>query len=358
MRDVAALRSESTNGTRVIFEGAVEKQEVVVGTIHAPSNAMSMTPLGAHRIVTIRVFRSYSGGGEGHVTVLTGFGVGDCGFDFETGKEYLVYAAGIGGGVLVTSICSGTGPLEEAGPALRLLRGDPPSADDLLDPETYYKRFSAQRVGRLCGRVTKPDGTPLRGASVDVSQLRDEPLPPKVASDPNLSKPDGTFCVTYISPGKYLLTAQVHDFDGGFRWIGYYPGVTKHSEAEPIEITAGGNLSDVRFTVQKQPVYTVRFRVVTEDGSPPPWRNLGVAMDSPDRDALAYHERDGVNEDGSLTLGLIPPGHYLVSSLIEPDFETGQIPVEASKWQMAKREVDIRGQAEIVLTLVSVKLDK
>lgn len=355
VREVAAWQSGSAEGSKVIFEGSVEKQEVKTGPIGAPSNAMSMTVYGAHRIVTIRVSRAYRGQTEGRTTVLTGMGGGDCGFDFETGKDYLVYADSIDGGILFTSICTGTAPLEEAGPALRLLRGDPPSADDLLDPQSYYRKYSSQWMGKVCGRLTKPDGRPLGKAQVEMSQVRDEPLPPKTASDPNLSKPDGSFCVAYISPGKYLLTAQDYDYHASFRWMGYYPGVTKHSEALPIEVKAGANLSDLQFTVQKQSLYTVRFRVVTSDGSPLPWRNLGVAIDSPDRDPLAYHESHGVNEDGSYTLGLIPPGRYFVSSFIEPDFETSQVPAEVSKWRMAKQEADISGDTEVVLKLVSVK---
>jgi hypothetical protein len=38
--------------------------------------------------------------------VTTGWGNGDCGFDFEVGKEYVVYASDEG--QLETSICSGT----------------------------------------------------------------------------------------------------------------------------------------------------------------------------------------------------------------------------------------------------------
>jgi hypothetical protein len=134
--------------------------------------------------------------------------------------------------------------------------------------------------------------------------------------------------------------------------MGYFPGVTKHSEATLIEVRAGATLADLQFQVQKQPVYTVRFRLVTSDGSAVPWRGLGVAIESPELDALAYREGHSVDEDGSYTLGLIPPGHYLVSSFIQPDFETQQVSAEVSKWRMAKQEVDISGDGEVVLRLV------
>jgi hypothetical protein len=112
------------------------------------------------------------------------------------------------------------------------------------------------------------------------------------------------------------------------------------------------NLAGLRFHVQKQPLFTVRFRLVTSDGSAVPWRELRVAVVSPESHALAYREDDGVDEDGSCTLGLIPPGHYLVSTFIQPDVETERLSPEVSKWSMARQEVDISGDGEVVLRLV------
>jgi hypothetical protein len=138
--------------------------------------------------------------------------------------------------------------------------------------------------------------------------------------------------------------------------MGYYPGVAKHSKAIPIEVKAGIALHGVEFRVQKQLLFTVRFRIKTSDGSAVPWKNLGVAIASPDHDPLAYHESHGIGEDGGYTLGLIPPGHYFVSSFIEPDFfDTDRVAEDVSKWQMAKQEVDIHGNAEITLKLAPQK---
>jgi len=354
MRDVAVWYSEGSNAGKVIFEGSVEKQELKAGTIGAPSNAMSMTTSGAHRAVSISVLRSYRGQAIGNVIVLTGVGGGDCGFDFQTGKQYLVYADRISPESLFTSICTGTSPVEHAGPALRLLRGEAPSDDDLLDPESYYKKFGSQWTGTACGRVSKPDGSPVDKASVEMTQVRDEPLPPMSASDPDLSKPDGSFCVQYITPGKYLLTAEKTDYDADIRWMGYYPGVAKHSEAVPIEVHAGDNLADLRFTVRRQSVYTVSFRIVTPDGSPLPLERLGVSIDSPERDALSYHLTQNRSEEGYYTVGYVPPGRYLVRTYIQPDFTSGKVPAELSKWRMAKQEVEIQSDSEIVLKLSPV----
>jgi hypothetical protein len=79
----------------------------------------------------VRVVRTYRGEVAGTVSVSTGGGEGDCGFDFETGSQYLVYADKDDNESLVTSICSGTSRLAHADSALRVLRGEPPTQDDL-----------------------------------------------------------------------------------------------------------------------------------------------------------------------------------------------------------------------------------
>ncbi|HTW25306.1 MAG TPA: hypothetical protein VMD78_17015 [Candidatus Baltobacteraceae bacterium] len=173
MREVAASYSEGRNSTKIVFEGLVEKQDVAGGPVESPADALSMTMAGAHRVVSIRLLRSYRGQASGTVVVLTGMGLGDCGFDFETGKQYLVYADRIDPANLFTSICSGTSPIERAGPTLRFLRGEKPTADDLLEPDTYRDKVETHWYGTACGRVTKADGTPVSGASVDVTQVRD-----------------------------------------------------------------------------------------------------------------------------------------------------------------------------------------
>src|SRR4029077_7046055 len=117
MRDAAAFYSEGKNTSKVIFEGSVEKQDLVTGSIEAPDTAMSMTTVGEHRAVAVRVLRTYRGVASGTVTVMTGLSGGDCGFDFETGKQYLIYASEVGPRMFFTSICTGTESLEEAGPA-------------------------------------------------------------------------------------------------------------------------------------------------------------------------------------------------------------------------------------------------
>lgn len=354
MRDVAIWQSERPDSPKVVFEGLVEAQELETGSIGGPSNAMSMTLMGAHRVVTIRVLRAYHGVTRRTVTLLTGFSGADCGFDFETGKAYLVYADWVDANSLFTSICTGTEPLEQAETALRFLRGERPTPDDLLDPDSYYKEFAHKWTGTACGRVTRPDGSPLGKASVDMTQVRDEPFPPKAFADQNLAKPDGSYCINHIAPGKYLLTADKRDYKTDSRWMGYYPGVGSYPEAQAIEVRAGTSLSNLDFTVRSQPLFTVSFRIVTPEGNTLDLPGLYVTIDSVDRDPLGYHLAQHSSEKGRYTVGYVPPGHYRIRTLVQPDFQTGSIPAELAKWKMVEQEVAIEGDTRIVLMLKPV----
>ena len=309
-----------------------------------------MTTNGQHRLVTMQVLRSYHGLKKERVTVVTGLGEGDCGFDFETGKDYLVFAESVSDGRLFTSICTGTTPLEQAGPELRYLQGRAAAAEDLLPLDRYYQKVASESYATVCGRVTREDQTPVAEASVEMMQVRPEPLPPRTADDPDTSKPDGRFCVQNISPGTYLLSAEKQNYQEGTRLMGFYPGVMKHSDALPIQVVPKTRLDDVNFVMRTQPEYSVRFRIVSSDGAAVPWKNLGVRIDSPDRDALAYHESHGVNENGSYTLGLIPPGHYQVQTCLQPQFGEDDLQF-VPKWGMVKKDVEIRGNTEVDLVI-------
>lgn len=64
--------------------------------------------------VTLEVLEAWKGVDGSTVQVHTGMGGGDCGFNFEEGKEYMVYAALGEGELLEVYICSLTGLLADS----------------------------------------------------------------------------------------------------------------------------------------------------------------------------------------------------------------------------------------------------
>jgi len=96
--------------------------------------------------VSFEVQRSYTGVQSKHVLVSTGIGAGDCGFDFETGRKYLVFAYKGDSGELSTGICSSTALLEESQANLAYLRGEPE-----VPKSKQVNR--ASESGAICGHL-------------------------------------------------------------------------------------------------------------------------------------------------------------------------------------------------------------
>jgi protocatechuate 3,4-dioxygenase beta subunit len=357
MREVAEWYATRPD-VALIFEGKVVKQEVRSGSLGGPPTAMSMTLSGKYRVEEFDVTRVFRGTNQVHLSIVTGLGTGDCGYDFWPGESYLVYAISWPGGIWFTSICSGTSAIEDSGTAVRFLRGEKPTADDLLSPQEYqkqyYEKVLPKRTGSVCGQVLKPDGSPLKGASVELWEPRNDDLPPRGGSDPNTSSEAGHFCVENVPPGKYFLTAESSDFDDWARYIGFYPGVNSQADAVQLSIEASVRLPHVKFTTLHESVYRIRIRVLASGKARLSYKNgCGVAVDSEDRNPLSYHISHTLEEDGTYTFGYIPPGKYQVTTYFEPDFEGGEMKPfpEAAKWKPARQEVVVRGDTEVVVQM-------
>jgi hypothetical protein len=346
----------------LIFEGKVIKQELHRGSVGAPSTAMSMTDASQFRMVSFAVTRVFRGNEQNHVSVFTGLGGGDCGYDFQTGQTYLVYASRGQAGSWFTSICSGTNAIEDAGTAIRFVAGEKPTAEDLLSPEEYRKQYIEKvlpkRTGSVCGQVLKPDGTPLKGAIVKLWELREDDLPSRSAEDPNTSTDDGRFCIEHADPGGYLLTAESSDFDHDARYMVFYPGVSSREQAIQLDINPGVRLPDVRLTTFHEPLYTIRIRVATPDGTRLSYKNgCGILVDSEYRDPLSYHISNMLKEDSYTFVYNVPAGKYVITTYFQPNFEGGEAKPfpEASKWKQARQEVIVRGNTEAVIQMEPAK---
>ena len=250
---------------------------------------------------------------------------------------------------MVRVIAGSTSRREANTSALRVLRGEQPT-QDLLDGETYYKKFGPLWTGTGCGRVTKADGTPFGQAWVDMTQVRNEPFAVNTAADSDQSKADGSFCIRCVRPGKYLLTAERLEVKDYIRWAAYYPGVAKRA-ARTIEVHAGEKISDLQFSVGKVPLHTVLFHIVSADGSLLLLAKFGVSIDASERDALAYHLTQTRNTNGEFPAGYVPSGELLVQTYLRPDLKTGKIPAELLRWRMARQEMYIGTDSEIILKL-------
>ncbi|NLF24973.1 MAG: hypothetical protein GX589_04855 [Deltaproteobacteria bacterium] len=98
----AAARSAKTSST-LVFSGEVVGKE-----------QLSIPQLGSNYkeyLVKFRVLRYWKGEPTRNLTVRTAIGKDNCGYPFETGKTYLVYA--VGGELPAVTSCSRTALLSE-----------------------------------------------------------------------------------------------------------------------------------------------------------------------------------------------------------------------------------------------------
>jgi hypothetical protein len=118
--------ASSTGAAAAVFVGRVVK----ISPFPAP-RAREAGPFYDDREVVIEVSASWKGPRTLRITVLTGNSGADCGYFFETGKEYLVFADSTdsavdprwaGSHLLSVSLCSETSSLDRAKDNVRALR--------------------------------------------------------------------------------------------------------------------------------------------------------------------------------------------------------------------------------------------
>lgn len=91
-----------------------ESNAVFTGTV------LGVTTSGVNYVVRLRVESSWKGAKCGEVTVITASEDAACGYNFQVGQSYLVYAVKAQG-KLSTNLCSRTKPTSEAGEDLTAL---------------------------------------------------------------------------------------------------------------------------------------------------------------------------------------------------------------------------------------------
>ena len=132
----------SVNATDAVFRARVISAAMVLTNDDGAvlRHGERETPTGyVQRLVALRVEEIFKGDVAPLTILVTGSGGGDCGYAFEEGKEYLVFATlssdrrftrlSRSTPVLTTSICTFTKPVESAAALLKSLRTKFPSKE-------------------------------------------------------------------------------------------------------------------------------------------------------------------------------------------------------------------------------------
>ncbi len=166
----------------------------------------------------------------------------------------------------------------------------------------------------ISGRLTRADGLPVGPTRIAVvSAMRDNPLAPQGSRV--VVGPDGEFMADGLEPGQYLLMAL--GLDAPSRAPGGRSGPTGVGLFAMSNVTiAGQDVSGVDLVME--PAMSASGRVVFDGTRPPPADLTGVtviARPAPDSIVPGIGAGRGqVAADGSLVIGGLVPGTYILSA--------------------------------------------
>jgi hypothetical protein len=312
----------------------------------------STPPVRPLRTILIRIGEVLSGvePGQQEIEILTGLGGGDCGYPFQTGSEYVVYAYKNSDGRLETGICSRTRPLAEAGDDVAYFHsmvsgtlrvqtaypGLPGKSDAAIIAERSGSRYRSTtnaagealfanlpagdyrihaesdgdlpddpgvqlhskgcvsltlfRALRLVGCVTTRSGEPAGRIEVQTRSMQG------LQGESRMTDPQGRYEIRIVRPGQYYLGVSLNHSpsrDTPYpRW--FYPGTGDPSLATTIDFSGQPETRTYDFTLpDQQSRRTIDGFVLRRDGQPMPRAVVTVLDDSQNVAAQAFTDLKG-----------------------------------------------------------------
>jgi hypothetical protein len=148
-------------------------------------------------------------------------------------------------------------------------RGDSLRCDSVsvaVDQRRSNINFNLIKGAKATGRVIDPDGRPIAGATVRIGMPRFDAR--FAVTKPALTKRDGTFTMTNLPTGGYLLEVDLPQAPGALRPpIVYYPGVMQYADATFVELAAGRTTDDLTIVAPRLSDNALTVRLVTVEQS-------------------------------------------------------------------------------------------
>ncbi len=314
------IAKAGTRGMDLVFEGVAERVDVAFDPL--PDHLLNLrSPWGSHIVATFRPSRIYSGPHDAVFRIRTALSEPACGFDFEEGHFYLVFAQKGFGDFYTTDICTSTAAIERAGADLRFLRGEAPAPEDSMEPREFNMKMIREWTGAICGRVTLTDGSPAANADVLLFPRRREWI--RNTPHETSAGTDGSFCFNLADPGQYLLGAALGLEEAGRQLRGYYPGASDAARATPVEIKASVSDPGYNIVIEERQAFKVRGRVVANSKESPPWERITVFLERTDGDLLSMAWRFDIQlgPEGVFEFENVFPGRYKLIGWVVEDKE-------------------------------------
>ena len=206
----------------------------------------------------------------------------------------------------------------------------PPGKSLLLSPGDVVEDvdFRIERGGVITGRVTDAEGNPLVGQQVTIVTADANPntgrrvvgVGPMTDPRAHLTDDRGVYRIYGLPAGRYHVSAG-SDTDNGAINYGrrklyqrtFYPGATEESQAQVVEVSAGGEAEDVDIKLG-EPVKTYRASgrfVDAATGQPVPNVAFGYGIVDPTgRHMTSFGGGTATDANGEFVADGLTPGHY------------------------------------------------
>jgi hypothetical protein len=283
--------SEAVFVATVVSLGPVVDGERLLGTLRVGWS---------ERVVTLKVTEAFRGVDVGELIVRTAASSASCGFSFEAGRAYVVFAdRDTLSGALTVSLCSNTALVEESAEELAYLRGpfrEPSDLGEVRGTVALYDQYD---------RVDHPaPSTPFPGA-----ELRLEGYARAYATTSGI---DGSYTFQ-VPAGEYRLFVRVRD--GVYAWPG--------PDGYPVTLKDNRGCAVAHVTVR--PDSRIAGRLLDDAGRPVPFMSVDlVPAGTAPSDRGWSAEQALTDARGRFEFMRIDPGEYAPGLTLTHDKARGQ----------------------------------
>jgi len=323
----SGLVQEAVNHADVVFVGVAE-------TLHGDGKEGPNEDL-----VAFTVLEPFKGHPAAHTEVRSGIGLrwmSSCGFSFESGKKYVVFAHRFQTSLMVAA-CSYTAAVEDSGLTLRVLRKEPLEPDDVLT----WNELQRKENGRIIGAVRRNNQTLLSDPKVYIWDDADA----SYKKEAQFERPDkdGSFESYFLPPGTYRITA-VDDGYGPSRWVGNYGSSAGDTLTGKLSVMPGRDVRDVDIVLHPQRVCDIRGVVRSADGSALPLKGLEIRVTTPQDEMYPFLAFISPHGDGEFIVPRAPVGHLRLEAYVSEFAD--------SRWERSMVDIEVQDElqnVEIVL---------
>jgi Carboxypeptidase regulatory-like domain len=209
-----------------------------------------------------------------------------------------------------------------------------------------------RRAGAITGRVIDSNGNPVAEESIDLIKLGDDgtPPPPSVNTWRKATDDHGVYRFTGLPEGRYLVSVGVSPDENANRTSSYprifYPGVTDQSQAMPVQVAEGEEVTDVNISgIVAKKAYEISGRVVYAETEAPA-EGVMVSYGAMSRDggviSRLRSSKERSNAKGEFQIQGVPPGKYAVYAHTIPKQELFSDPVVCEITDGGRQGIELR----------------